>query len=138
LLITKRSSRMNKYVTDTMALVLRLEKRKMGARAKATFEKAENDNAVIFVPAMVLAELMYLSERGRIETSLDMFSKYSEQFQNIQGEPLNEEIIKVASRIKDIPELHDRLIAATAGKNRCPLLTNDPIIRASKHVKTLW
>jgi hypothetical protein len=33
--------------------------------------------------------------------------------QNYQFEPLSLEIIKTASQIHDIPELHDRLIAAT-------------------------
>ena len=77
----KKSFHMNKYVADTMALVLWLEKRKMGAKAK---------------------------------------------------------IISAASQISDIPELHDRLIAATARNQLCSLLTNDPVIQAFSFLSTIW
>lgn len=36
--------------------------------------------------------------------------------------------------IKDIPELHDRLIAGTAKYLNLPLITNDPIILKSESV----
>ena len=39
--------------------------------------------------------------------------------------------------INDIPELHDRLIAATARYLDLPLITNDPIIRDSSFVEVL-
>ncbi len=37
-----------------------------------------------------------------------------------------------------IPELHDRLIAGTAKYLQKELITNDPVIAKSKHVKTIW
>ncbi len=43
-----------------------------------------------------------------------------------------------AFKISSIPELHDRLITATDSKLGIPLLTNDPVIIASKFVKTIW
>ena len=42
-----------------------------------------------------------------------------------------------ASEITDIHELHDRLIAATARYLDLPLITNDPVIRASEFVNIL-
>ena len=56
---------------------------------------------------------------------------------NYQFEPLSFDIIKTASTINDIPELHDRLIAATAKYLELPLISNDPEIRDSEHVKVL-
>jgi predicted nucleic acid-binding protein len=51
---------------DTMALVLRLERRRLPQGVKAVFEDAENDNAGIFIPAIVLAEIGYrLSDNSR-------------------------------------------------------------------------
>jgi predicted nucleic acid-binding protein len=44
----------------------------------------------------------------------------------------------LAFEISDIPELHDRIIAATAIHRNAPLITNDPVIAASKFLKTLW
>ncbi|MFO8084776.1 MAG: hypothetical protein R6U27_10710 [Desulfobacterales bacterium] len=37
----------------------------------------------------------------------------------------------------DIPEMHDRLIAATARHLDLPLITNDPVIRDSEFVEVL-
>jgi len=121
-----------------MALVLRLEKRKMGKEAKSIFEMAEEGDTTIFVPAIVLAEVMYLSEKGRIECSLKAFEEYARGFPKIRAASLNAKTLSAASSITDIPELHDRLIAATARQLKCPLLTNDPIIQASKFVSCLW
>ena len=38
-------SNSNSYIADTMALVLRLERRRLSQKVKAIFEEAENDNA---------------------------------------------------------------------------------------------
>jgi hypothetical protein len=48
---------MNSFITDTMALILRLEKRKLGRNGKAIFISAERGELRLIVPAMVLAEL---------------------------------------------------------------------------------
>jgi len=52
-----------------------------------------------------------------------------ESTQNYQFEPLSFEILKTAFEIDDIPELHDRLIAATARYLGLPIITNDPVIK---------
>ena len=44
---------------------------------------------------------------------------------------LSVDIIDSAFEIKDIPELHDRLIAGTARYLNLPLLTNDTVILES-------
>jgi len=67
---------LNKHVTDTMAIVLRLEKRKLPKKVKEIFEKAENNQSEIIVPAMVFAEIAYLSEKNRIETNLEEVKSY--------------------------------------------------------------
>jgi len=54
---------------------------------------------------------------------------------NYQEETLSIEVIKAAFEIKDIPELHDRLIAGTARYLDLPLITNDPVILNSSFVK---
>ncbi len=44
-------------------------------------------------------------------------------------------IIKSAFEIRDIPELHDKLIAGTARYLNLPLITNDPVILQSSFVE---
>jgi len=59
------------------------------------------------------------------------------QSENYQFEPLSLEILKTAAEITDIPELHDRLIAATARHLDIPIITNDPEILNSSFVTHL-
>jgi len=60
----------NEFVTDTMGLVLRIERRKLGPTAKSIFEAAESPNATIYIPTLVFAEILYLAEKQRISLSL--------------------------------------------------------------------
>ncbi len=53
-----------------MALVLWLEERKMPKKGKEIFKQAEKKQAEIILPAMAFAELVYLSEVGKIDTNL--------------------------------------------------------------------
>ena len=136
---------MAEYVTDTMALVLHLESRRMGSEARTAFSAAERgEKASIYVPAMVVAEILYLSERGRIEATIEDVSNLLPRPGEIARDgrfglaPLDLWVLEAAARIKDIPEFHDRLIAATAVVRDVPLITNDPVIRASAFVRTVW
>ena len=126
------------YVADTMAVVLRLEKRKLSRKVKAIFEEAEKGNTTLFVPAMVLAEIGYLSERNKIDTNLKEVKDYCQKHPTVHIEPITEEIIHKSFEIDDIPELHDRIIAGTAHQKNLELITNDPMIVDSKYVSTIW
>lgn len=121
-----------------MAVILRLEKRKMPAAVKNIFEKVESGTADLLIPAMVLAEIGYLSEKKRISASLLDVKKYLKTYSSAKVIPLSEEIIFVAFSITDIPELHDRIIAATAAYLNENIVTNDPIITRSKSLKVVW
>lgn len=61
---------MNSYIADTMALMLRLEKRRMPQKVKDIFLDGENGKSQIMIPAIVFAEIAYLSEKLKIEIDL--------------------------------------------------------------------
>ncbi len=128
---------MDSFVTDTQALVkFMLGKKVINKKSHQVFHSTDKGDATIINPAIVLMEVLYLFEKNRIDISLlqteDLFKS-----QNYQFEPLSFEILKTASEIDDIPELHDRLIAATARYLDLPIITNDPVIRNSKFVEVL-
>jgi hypothetical protein len=81
-------------------------------------------------------EVLYLFEKNRIDIGLlqteDLFKS-----QNYQFEPLSFEILKTASEINDIPELHDRRLPPLPIYLDLPLITNDPVIRDSSFVEVL-
>lgn len=121
-----------------MGFVLRLEQRRLGSRAKVLFEAMEAGSVIIHIPAMVFAEILYLSEKNRISLTLPSVEDYLARFPNCRGFPLSLHVVRAAGEITDIPELHDRLIAATARVHNVELITNDPVIQASAFVRTLW
>ena len=92
-------SRSSNYVTDTMGLVLRMEQRKMGARAKFIFESAEADKTIIHIPSFVFAEMLYLYEKPRITVSPNDIATYLATYPNYKEAPLDFAIIQAAAKI---------------------------------------
>ncbi len=128
---------MDSYVTDTQALVkFMMGQKVINEHSYQAFLSADKGESIIIIPAVVLMEVLYLFEKNRINVDLIQTESLLKS-KNYQFEPLSLEILKAASEINDIPELHDRLIAATAKYLDIPIITNDPDIRKSKFVTTL-
>ncbi|MFT6845819.1 MAG: PIN domain nuclease of toxin-antitoxin system [Flavobacteriales bacterium] len=87
---------------------------------------------------MVFAEIGCLSEKQRIDSNLEDVQSYIKKHRMVNEAPLLVSTILVAFEIHDIPELHDRLIAATSVQNNFIIITNDPSIRNSKGVTSVW
>jgi PIN domain nuclease of toxin-antitoxin system len=128
----------NKYVSDTMAIILWLEKRKLPAIVSGIFKSVENGDIELHIPAITLAEIGYLFERKRIDTSIHTVLNFCEHNKNVIIEPMSVSVIVKTFQITDIPELHDRIIAASASSLNCSLITNDPKISQSKFVTVVW
>jgi len=62
----------NNFAADTMAIILRLEKRRLSSVVKSLFKKAEDGEISLWIPAMALAELAYLSEKKKIHLVLTL------------------------------------------------------------------
>ncbi len=128
----------SEYAADTMALVLYLEKRKLSQFVKSIFTEMEAGNVVVHVPMMVCAEILYLSEGGKIATTLAEVGEALKKYPCLREFPMSFATHEATAQISDIPELHDRLIAGVARLLNVELMTNDPMIRASQFVKTVW
>ncbi len=83
-------------------------------------------------------EIMYLSEKGRTNADLAQVVELVSGSDNYLVFPVDMEIILTARVIEDIPELHDRVIAATAKFLDVPLITSDEVIARSQSVETVW
>jgi predicted nucleic acid-binding protein len=128
---------MDSFITDTQALVkFMMGQKVINEKCHQAFLSADKGESIIIIPAIVFMEILYLFEKNRIKIDLIQTEELLRS-KNYQFEPLSLEIIKTASEITDIPELHDRLIAATAKYFDIPLITNDPEIRASKFLNIL-
>lgn len=132
------STHVDKFVVDTMAIVLQMEHRKLSQSVKNIFEAVEGGDTIAYIPAIVFSEILYLSEKNRIEISLHDVAAYLNRYPNYKEYPLNFPVIQAAARITDIKELHDRLIAATSLFLNLDIITNDPAIQASRFVNNVW
>ena len=121
-----------------MAFVLWLEGRKMPAKAREIFHQAEKEQVLIYIPALVFAELGYLAEKNKIDTNLFEVRHALLKNKAIKEYPISFETINIAFQIDDIPELHDRIIASVAKELDAKIITNDPDIENSAHVNTMW
>ena len=110
----------------------------MPLRAKEKFQSAEKGETEILIPALVFAELAYLSENNRIDTILADAARTLSKYKTIKEYPMTFETVRNAFEIDDIPELHDRLISAVAKELDIEIITNDPEIERSAHVRTIW
>ena len=48
----------NKYVTDTMGLILRIEQRRLSNAVKAVFNEVESGDTIVYIPAIVFSEIL--------------------------------------------------------------------------------
>lgn len=128
---------MNEYVADTMALILWLENRKFNLEIKKIFQSALSKETKIFIPPISLAEIGYLSEKNKITINLDFLKDYLNKNKNFLIANINIDTFIKSFIIKDIPELHDKLISGVALSLGLPLITNDPVIINSKFINTI-
>ena len=59
------------YVTDTQAIIHYMEDRKpISKKINDIFEDADEGNATIYIPAIVLMEILYLFEKKRVKINI--------------------------------------------------------------------
>ncbi len=133
---------MSNYVTDTHALIWYLEDNpRLGVEAKAAFDACDQGTALMYVPTICLVELVYLCEKGRISQKLwGQFHK--ELISGTTGLVLADLNVGVVEALRHIPrdavpDMPDRIIAATALNFDLPLISRDRQI-VSAGLTTTW
>lgn len=130
---------MNYYVTDTHGLYWYLiASPLLGANAKKAFDEGKNGNAIIYIPAIVVAELYYLNKK--LGEAIDFAVEFARLENSSQFEfvSFNAEDVKDFTVDAAVPEMHDRIIVGVAHRLSAGCLTRDAKIIDSKIVKTLW
>ncbi len=125
-------------VTDTHAIVWYFTNDpQLSETVLASFEGTSKEGLII-IPAVVLAEIMFIAKKGKIILNFEETLKRIEEYDNIEVAPLDVEILKVANQIEGEREMHDRLIVATALYYNAPLITRDHFIIQSQLCPTIW
>ena len=127
------------YVTDTHALFwYRKDSSKLSPAADAVFRLAFAGGAQILVPAIVVAELYYLTQKlGTAQTPSDILADIKSSREFVFSE-LGQADLENLVRVNDVPEMHDRLIAAAALTHEAAIISKDETLRSSAAVEVIW
>lgn len=133
---------MDDIVIDThIAIWYFADATQLSKLAETAIDNAEA-NGIIFVSAISIVELIYLTEKGRIPpdvldllrdalddptTAFRLFETNREAADEVENIPRS-----------TVPEMPDRIIAATALYLNIPLVTKDHKIQALKNIQIIW
>lgn len=129
-------------VADThAALWYLLGSARLSARARDFIDAAAQAGDSIALTAISLAEIVYLFEKRRIEESAyhDLRAALRGGDSVFEDTPLTADIVETMRRVPraDVPDLPDRIVAATALHFGVPVISRDGRIRASG-IATVW
>jgi PIN domain nuclease of toxin-antitoxin system len=133
---------MDAVVADTHALVWYLiDPDALSAPAAAALDGVASRGGQIVVPAIVLVELVYLVEKGRLPAIVleRLVEAMGHEHSGVTVAPLDGAVALAVGRVaRDaVPNMPDRIIAATALHLGLPLVSRDRRIRAA-NVPTIW
>ena len=126
------------YVTDTHSILWYFtQDPRLSKRALEVFEGTVREGFII-IPAVVLAEIMFIAKKGRITLTFEETLEKIERYENFDLAPLDLDILKIANKIEADLEMHDRLIVATALYFNATLITKDRRIVNAAICPTIW
>jgi PIN domain nuclease of toxin-antitoxin system len=134
---------MTSVVADTHTLIWYVfDLQRLSEAALTALEQAVNTGNPIYVSAITVIEIAYLVEKGRFaeEVLTRILNALDDPNVGIILVPLDRNIsgaIRQIDRVT-VPDMPDRIIAATAFSLGIPLVTRDLRIQALTTIKTIW
>jgi len=134
---------MPSVVADTHTMIWYIfELPRLSAAALTALEQAVNEGNFIYFSAITIVEISYLIERGRLagEVLTRVLNAADDPNVGILLAPLDRNISATIQQIDraTVPDMPDRIIAATALSLSLPLVTRDAKIQALTTIQTIW
>ena len=127
------------FVTDTHALLWWfVDSPHISSKAIDIFVHCEAGDTIIFVPSIVLAEALSIFEKKRVSFNFKRLFKQIDESEHFVIIPFDYSILQKMLEIKNLPELHDKIIVATAQYLDVPLITKDKTLRRLSYIETIW
>jgi PIN domain nuclease of toxin-antitoxin system len=127
------------FITDTHALLWWFtDSPKISPKASEIFENCERGENIIFVPSIVIAEALSIFEKKRITFDFKKLLRKINDSDNFVIIALDSTILQKMVELKDVPELHDKIIVSTARYLNLPIITKDEFLRNLSYIKTIW
>jgi PIN domain nuclease of toxin-antitoxin system len=133
---------MLRAIADTHAVIWYIfDDKRLSDDARSAIETAAANGDQIGFSSMTLAEIIYLSERGRIHSgTLGRLLQATDQVNSVLVDVAFDRPVAAAMQQINpsaVPELPDRIIAATAAFHAVPIISKDHQITASG-VAVIW
>ena len=126
-------------VTDTHALLWWfIDSPRISSRASEIFEKCQKGKSIIFIPSIAIAEALSIFDKKRVSFDFKKLFKQINDSENFMLIALDYPILQTMVALKDIPELHDKIIVSTAKYLKLPVITKDKTIQNLSYIKTIW
>ncbi len=127
------------FVADTHALIWWFTNSpKISAKASQIFEQCERGENIIFIPSIVVAELLSIFDKKRIAFNFKNLFKKIRTSENFVLIALDYPILEKMIALKEVPELHDKIIASTATYLKVPIITKDGVLQSLSSIRTVW
>ena len=127
------------YIVDTHALIWWfIDSPKIGRKAAEIFENCEKGYDVIFIPSIVIAEALSIFDKKRVSFDFRKLFKKIHGSENFVIIALDYPILQKMVDLKEIPELHDKIIVSTAKYLNLPVITKDETLQNLPYIKTIW
>ena len=129
-------------VTDTHGLIWYLEDSPLlGPEAREAFHACDRGEIVVYIPTICLVEIVYLQDKERIpaELKMQLDAELQAGTSGLVLVDLTAEVANAVARVprSEVPDMPDRIIAATALHLGLPLISRDRKIQLSG-VNTIW
>lgn len=130
---------MTTCIADTHSLIWYLgAPDRLGSRARHAFSEATAGRARIIVPVIVLAEIVFIVERGRVRAEVRDIIRRIRSSHAFEVVPLTLAAILRLHTLVQVPEMHDRLLVAEALAGKAHLISRDRTIAEAGIISTVW
>ena len=134
-----QSNELTLYVTDSHSLIwYLLDSPKLSFNANEAFKTVEQGKAKLLIPAIVIAEIVFIVQSGKVQTDLDSLLLKIQESDNFQILPLGLDELICLKEQTEIPEMHDRFIVCEAVVHKAKIITKDKEIKDSGVAEVVW
>lgn len=134
---------MTVFVTDAHALIWRLiAPGRLSRAANDAFDRADAGEAQVHIPAVVLAEMFMVAERGRVpgwgRDEAKAFALVCQGADNYVLCDLTPDLVMRSVTLSSVPDIFGRLIAAEALSKDAALISRDGTLAGVEGLRVVW